>query len=155
MQAATLKRIAEHCNCVVLTSNQVTSDNHSNPRYPLHQSSKYIYEDALNESFTSGNTYEFRPSLGPTWHHCLTTRFVLSRKNDFAPLVSMPMDGQGLGLAADRNLTLDQTENHPRVIKLTKCPYLANFSREYTISDGGFHLMWNLSEWWQHDQAIR
>lgn len=141
-----MKRIAELCDCVVLASNQVLIETigPSAPRRNGRNSIPLdlIYVDALNDSFTNGNSYEFRPSLGPTWHHCLTTRFVLSKKTDEDASMQNPDVVQDFEVA---DISRDNTDSslilHSRLITLTKSPYLPNFAREYSINHGGFHLV--------------
>jgi hypothetical protein len=65
--------------CIVLASNQVTPDivrgSGEGSKQPLNTT------DVLNDKICESSHYEVRPSLGPTWHHCVTTRLLLSERN--------------------------------------------------------------------------
>ena len=54
------------CNCVVLATNQVTLASLSNPAA--------LYNDAIRDEH--GAVYQ--PTLGPTWHHCVSLRLTMN-----------------------------------------------------------------------------
>lgn len=65
-QASELKRLAEACHCAVLASNQVTPCIASDPA-----------TDCFGDVIIS-DQMAYVPTLGATWHHCITTRITLA-----------------------------------------------------------------------------
>jgi hypothetical protein len=131
-QAAAMKRVAELCNCVVLATNQVIPGSiGSNP------SNSNEVNHAMNDAI-QGFSIDYRPALGPTWHHCITSRFVLSQLRDYSTMagIGMQLDGQ----ASQSEHDADFSSNTARKIHLTKSPYLASFSKNFIINHRGFQV---------------
>lgn len=67
-QAANLKRLAELCNCAVVSTN--------------HQQTTSTSTSGLHQSLTRNQWgEEMLPVLGPTWHHCVSLRLTLSQSS--------------------------------------------------------------------------
>jgi RAD51-like protein 1 len=66
-QAALLKKTAELCSCAVLVTNQITIDNFRGDGGG---------DNPLGDTIQDiGGIY--RPTLGPAWHHCVSTRLTM------------------------------------------------------------------------------
>lgn len=128
-QAAAMKRVAEMCNCVVLATNQVIPGS-------LGTTNSNDINNVMNDAI-QGSSMEYRPALGPAWHHCITTRFVLTQPREFAVAANMLPDDLNSQSENDADLTIANA----RKIHLTKCPYLASFSRNYVINHRGFQVV--------------
>ena len=114
-----LKNLAEKCNCAVLATNQVV---------PWHPG---MGEDLLGEMIQDSGM-EYIPSLGATWHHCVSTRLFVNRDRQSAMVQTGGMRVTGTTLStvyADR-----------RFINIRKSPIAAPCSIPYTISKKGLEL---------------
>eukprot|EP01032_Pedospumella_encystans_P010568 gene10568-12343_t len=110
-QASQLKKLAELCNCVVLATNQVTPSGSANP--------SDLYGDAIHDDW---GTYQ--PTLGPTWHHCVSTRLTMRMLNRNA--ATGPGDSAGI-----------RKEAPVRCLSITKSPVSPPFELEVIIVPKG------------------
>lgn len=108
-----MKKISEICECVVLCTNQIFISN-----------TKYDENDVCGDKITDG-TCEFKPFLGSTWHHCVTTRLVMKR------IINPYIDDSNEDDRNKRNIKSD------RVLVLTKSPIAPTFELSYLINDTG------------------
>lgn len=116
-QSGILKRIAEKCNCAILATNQVV---------PF---TTNAYDDMFGEVIRDSGM-DFIPSLGATWHHCVSTRLVVNRDHNSVQTYGMRVTGTTLSTAyADR-----------RFINIRKSPFAAPISIPYTITNKGLEL---------------
>jgi len=118
-QSSVLKNIAELCNCVILAANQVT------PVIVSAEGTSSVGGMGSNEwlgdvIFDPMTGMEYVPTLGPTWHHCVTTRVVLS---------------SGYQITSNQHLSID-----PRMLRsitIAKSPLVPKLSFPYQITTKG------------------
>jgi len=77
-QAAALKRLSERCGCVVLVTNQVTPDFVGSAARASIGGSGDAFGDAISDQASV-----YRPTLGPLWHHCVSTRLAMSTVSSY------------------------------------------------------------------------
>lgn len=86
------------------------------------------YNDPLGDRIIDiGGVY--RPTLGPTWHHCVSTRLTmyLSKASEWDIVGGGGGDGRG------------SNEDGVRVITLSKSPIAGPFKIPFEIVQGGLH----------------
>lgn len=74
-QSVSLKRIAELCNCVVLVTNQASPGSGEEGGAGLGGEFGELH------SMTNDWGTRMLPTLGPSWHHCVSVRLTMSRSN--------------------------------------------------------------------------
>lgn len=99
------------CNCVVLATNQVTLASSSNPAS--------LYNDAILDEH--GAVYQ--PTLGPTWHHCVSLRLTMNTLSSATP---------GGDVRINPTVTLKQ-----KYISITKSPISAPATMPFNVTSSG------------------
>ena len=134
-QSALLKKIAEMCRCTVLVTNQVVLDSYSILDYD---------EDKITD--ISGQVY--KPSMGVTWHHCISTRLVMNKMSpesqlrcSFSPSAASTPVVSNTGYSNDASpraaTNFSEIVHYDRMLSLTKSPVAPKCSLPYTIQSSG------------------
>lgn len=109
--ASTLKALSEKCQCAILATNQVQT-----------ASTSLLGSEVLGERIQD-STGLYVPALGPTWHHCVTTRLVINRQ----PVMT--------GIAAGSRAV------ERRYIRVVKSPLVPPQPLPFVIAPGGLELL--------------
>ncbi len=83
----------------------------------------------------------FRPTLGPTWSHCVSTRLTLHKQHrpSTGPVPEEPQSESGPAgeLISTRVLAGLRTGSFDRVLSVAKSPFLPNYRALYEIEAAG------------------
>jgi len=126
-QAGELKKLAETCRCVVLATNQVSPTSSASAtggfaaRNPMD-----LYGDAIHDEW---GTYQ--PTLGPTWHHCVSTRLTMHSISRDYPHQQPPQQGQEYETGQEDHC------QQLRCLSITKSPIAAPYKLEVIICARG------------------